>query len=72
MNNFITKEELKSLLGSNASDYFVKKTFTKIRELAIQDLTKKGLIIPNKKLIPTIYAQTYLKGYGINVEIQKQ
>lgn len=66
--NFITKKDLKEILGSNGemiTDSMVKKYFYTIRKLAVDDLEKKGRIIPKKTIIPAAYVWAYLKPYGI-------
>ena len=72
MKQFLTKEDLRRLLGDGASDWMVKKFFKKIREEAVEDLSKQGKIIPDKKFIPTIYVAKYLATYGIVVEMPQQ
>lgn len=63
---FMSKRDLVEVLGdSSMSKYMVDKFFAKIRQIAVEDLDKNNLIIPNKSLVPSIYVWEYLKAYGI-------
>lgn len=59
---FISKEDLKILL-SGLSNYQVDKIFTEIRKKAVEEISKDGKIIPDKRLVPTKYALNYIKIY---------
>lgn len=59
---FISKEDLRILL-SGLSNYQINKIFTEIRKKAVEDISKAGKIIPDKRLVPTKYALNYIKIY---------
>ena len=59
---FISKEDLRILL-SGLSNYQIDKIFTEIRKKAVEDISKAGKIIPDKRLVPTKYALNYIKIY---------